>query len=590
MSPERSFQRGSRQSPWRDALDIGAAGFLPGALFGTHLTGLIFFLNPELPFGFAPVARGILFYGGLWGVLTLALQLPFLWGRPARARRFLPWSLTAALTAAAVLDGIHASVYAYFLPPGINIRLLKVALWLALGAVIAFYTALLHSLHNRPYGWRSRWGYVVLIVASIYVMVERREAFEPSPPPSPLPSRVESLDRPILYVVGLDGATLDAILPLAEEDRLPFFSRMLQEGAYGRLESLTPLRQEPLWTTLATGKYPYEHRVFGGPAYEARAIARGARLHLLPLGLGFERWGAGGPVKAPAARSTLRVWDVLARLGVPNGIVGWPASEEPDPSRSPAGAASRTLFHVPEAFFSDPSTAETLPADLLTRAHLFRPDAEEIAPSIANRFRSPGLLRGLDDLAEDLWRESLTTVLLDQYQAVEAVFVHLPGLGRVSERIYGGYWAYQFEGARHRDYQRAAEALTAYYAHLDRFLADLWEGHRRPGLLAVVSVYGTQEAVGLRGALKELAGGRPLQGYRDGSPDGVLLLLGQGIEAGVLLDGARLVDVVPTLIYAMGGLPVARDLDGQILMPAFRKSFLARHPLTFLPSYETLEE
>jgi arylsulfatase A-like enzyme len=57
----------------------------------------------------------------------------------------------------------------------------------------------------------------------------------------------------------------------------------------------------------------------------------------------------------------------------------------------------------------------------------------------------------------------------------------------------------------------------------------------------------------------------------------------------VLLTGADLVDVVPTLVYGLG-LPIARDLDGQVLTAAFRRSFLAGHPLTFLPSYETLEE
>lgn len=574
---------------WRKGVDVAAAGFLPGALFGGQLAGLIFFLNPELPFGILPVVRGVGFYGGLWGALTLALQLPFLWNRPERARRWLPWGLTVALAAAAVLDGVHASIYAYFLPPGINVRLVKAALWLGLGAVIAFYTALLHSLHDRPYGLRSRIGFLILVLGSVYVMVERREAFQPPPRSSPLPSAVESLERPLLYVVGLDGATLDAILPLAEEGRLPFFSRMLNEGAYGRLESLTPLRHKALWTSLATGKYPYEHRAFGGPSYAMEVLAPQARIQLLPLGLAFERWGVGPVVEPLEPNPTLRAWDVLARLGVPTGMVGWPAAASPDGDPADGGLGGRPLFRVSESFFTDAARGRTIPTDLTTRAALFRPDPAEIDPSLANRFHIPGQADVLSDLADDLWRESLTRVLLDQYQAVEAVFVHLPGLGPVSRRLYGGYWEYQFEGARHQDYQRAAEAVAAYYAHLDRFLTELWERRRRPGILAVVSAYGTQEAVGLRRAVNQLAGGRPLEGYRDGSPDGVLLLFGQGIEPGVLLDDARLVDVAPTLIYGLG-LPVARDLDGQILMSAFRKGFLARHPLTFLPSYETLTE
>ena len=57
--------------------------------------------------------------------------------------------LTVALAGSALLDWTHASYYAYYLPPGINERLIKTALWLSLGALISFYTALLHALHHR---------------------------------------------------------------------------------------------------------------------------------------------------------------------------------------------------------------------------------------------------------------------------------------------------------------------------------------------------------------------------------------------------------------------------------------------------------
>ena len=44
---------------------------------------------------------------------------------------------------------------------------------------------------------------------------------------------------------------------------------------------------------------------------------------------------------------------------------------------------------------------------------------------------------------------------------------------------------------------------------------------------------------------------------------------------------------MPTLVYGMR-FPVARDLDGRVLVSAFEPAFLARTPLTFVPSYETL--
>lgn len=59
------------------------------------------------------------------------------------------------------------------------------------------------------------------------------------------------------------------------------------------------------------------------------------------------------------------------------------------------------------------------------------------------------------------------------------------------------------------------------------------------------------------------------------------------MRAGVEARGARVVDLAPTLYYALG-LPVPRDLDGRVLTEFYEPGFLAGHPLTFVPSFETL--
>src|ERR1700687_681939 len=273
-----------------------AGGFLPGALVGAHLAGLLFFLNPALPWRVTPVFRAVSWYAMVLGAFSLVLQLPLLAARRPRPNRLLPWTLTAAFTLAAVLDWTHASHYAYYLPTGINERLIKTAIWLSVAALIAFYTALLHTLDRRRYGWRSQLAFVLLYGLSIYVMVERRGAFHPPPALPPRPAVVERVPRPRLWMIGLETATLDAILPLAGQGQLPFLAGILSRGAYGRLESLSPVRPEALWTTLATGKYPWQHGVTGGRLYSAQRIGRGAELRLLPVGIAFNRWGL------PAAR------------------------------------------------------------------------------------------------------------------------------------------------------------------------------------------------------------------------------------------------------------------------------------------------
>jgi len=564
-------------------LDVVWGGLLPGALAGVHLAGLIFFLNPRIPFTPGPVARGILFYSGLLGAASLLLHLPFLWGRPRRARRWLPWGLTLVLGGAAALDWTHASHYAYYLPAGINDRLLKTALWLTLGALIAFYTALLHSLHRRRYGWRSRYGFALMALLSVYATVERREAFRPQPVEPPPPIAVEAGQRPRLWVVGLETATLDAILPLAGQGRLPFLAGVLEQGAYGRLETFSPSWREAVWTTLATGKYPHKHGVKGSRSYPASWIAPGAEIILVPVGISFRRWGMPwtGPERGGHPRRALALWEILPRLEIPAATLAWPAS-------APAGPGP--VYSLTDRFFSDPrDRAAAKPQDLAARALLFRVPPDEIGPSERARFGPDPRRSLLEALAGDLWRESISFFLLEQHPEVEATFVTLPGLREVSRRDFGGFAAVQFEGAQEEEARQAAERVAGYYAELDEYLAEVWSRLPEPKVLAVVSAHGVEPRPG---ALADAFGPRDLGGDFNDAPDGVLLLhgsAGTGIRPRALLTGARAVDLVPTLMYALG-FPVARDLDGQVLTAAFDERYLARHPLTFLPTYEGLQE
>ncbi|MGH9361531.1 MAG: hypothetical protein ACRD2T_06400, partial [Thermoanaerobaculia bacterium] len=182
------------------SLIILGAGLLPGALAGAQVAGLLFFLNPALSFRAGTLAPAVAQYGLLLGLVGLAAQLPWTWGRPRRAARLLPWTLTAALAIAALLDWTHASYYAYYLPAGINRRLLQAALWLTLAALVCFYTAFLHTLQARGYGGRSRWFLGLLVLLSLYAMIERREAFRARAEPPRRPPVVERGERPRLWV------------------------------------------------------------------------------------------------------------------------------------------------------------------------------------------------------------------------------------------------------------------------------------------------------------------------------------------------------------------------------------------------------
>ena len=559
-----------------------AIGFLPGALAGIHLAALLFFLNPSLPFRLRAIVQAAIFYGVLLGLSSLALNLPFTWKRTHRARRVLPWEVTAVLAASALLGWTHASYYAYFLPSGINDRLITAAIWLTLGALVAFYTALLHTLHRRPYGPRSRTCLTMLCVLSVFVMFERREAFHPRPPLRLRPTVVEAGARPRLLVVGLDTGTLDAILPLAGQGRLPFFAKLLRDGAYARLEALAPARRESLWLSLATGKYPWKHGVTSGRIYGAELIAPGSSLNLLPVGIGFSHWGipgTGGTIPHSYARQALALWEILPRLGIPSGVVDWPAT-------SPV--SRETVFALSDRLFSGSSEdGVAWPPDVRRLVADSQPSTAQTLSLARTAFGAAATSSVVRGLAGDSWRFAVAGALLDRYPEVGAMFVVLPGLRPVSRSAFGGYEAVQFGSSPSPEALLAAKAVAAYYSNLDVMLSELWKRRSGSQVMAVVSAYGIEGPRGLRRLVGAISPGGALEGHSDESPDGLFLLYGEGIRPGALLTGADLVDVAPTLLYGLG-FPVARDLDGQVLTTAFDKGFLGRHPLTFLPSYEAL--
>jgi predicted AlkP superfamily phosphohydrolase/phosphomutase len=65
-----------------------------------------------------------------------------------------------------------------------------------------------------------------------------------------------------VMLIGLDGLTLQRLLPLAAAGKLPTFSRLLQTGAHGELRSVTNMTTGPTWAAFSTGCTPERHGIY----------------------------------------------------------------------------------------------------------------------------------------------------------------------------------------------------------------------------------------------------------------------------------------------------------------------------------------
>jgi predicted AlkP superfamily phosphohydrolase/phosphomutase len=62
--------------------------------------------------------------------------------------------------------------------------------------------------------------------------------------------------------------------------------------------------------------------------------------------------------------------------------------------------------------------------------------------------------------------------------------------------------------------------------------------------------------------------------------EGILLARGKRLRQGTRIDGARLIDLAPTILYLMGSR-IPTDMDGRVLTELFDADFLERHPVEF---------
>ena len=66
----------------------------------------------------------------------------------------------------------------------------------------------------------------------------------------------------------------------------------------------------------------------------------------------------------------------------------------------------------------------------------------------------------------------------------------------------------------------------------------------------------------------------------------VLIISGKHIRHNTQIKSANIYDITPTILYYLG-LPVARDMDGKVLVEAIKEAYLKKNPIQYINTYET---
>jgi hypothetical protein len=407
-----------------------------------------------------------------------------------------------------------------------------------------------------------------------------------------------------VYVVGVDGLTLDVIGPMIEQDQLPHFARLTREGCSGPLASLRPSYSWMLWTTIATGRRASDHgidarwyhkllglhvsRRLTDPLH--RAGLKGITQALTKIGLMHQRSYCHTDARAKG------FWNVVNDFGGRAGVVSW-ANLWPIEPVDGFGVAHTLQAWRSEALGVEQRSDEGLawPNELVDEIHPLIVSPDDVSLADMQRYVNvPD-----DELQEEFDSGFAKRNVLSELRYVIAsdrttwgTFRHcidrFPDL-RVAAVLFWGMDTVQHAAFRHSPFAvhctagpknraRFGGVVAEEYRTIDRMLGELLDRMAPEDALLVLSDHGFGAEPGRRS-----------YGHKRGIPAGVLYAYGRAFQPGGQIRSASIYDIAPTVLR-LCGCPPALDMAGrcldELLTPAFHQRYPAPDPV---PTYGPLE-
>ena len=375
-----------------------------------------------------------------------------------------------------------------------------------------------------------------------------------------------------VVVVGWDSADWKIIDKLMANGLMPAIKSIVDNGVKGKLATLDPPLSPMLWTSMATGKRPFDHGVLGFVEHDGNGGIRSVSSH---------------------SRKVKAIWNIFTMEGIKSNIVGWWPS---NPVESINGCMVSNLFQQEkmdgEVIELDKWTmpeGTIYPERIKDRLAELRVHPHEITGNLVMPFVPQAL--NLDKkkdkrltviskfLAHSATIHAAATELMET-EPWDFTAVYHDALDHFSH----GFMKFhppQMKGITDEDFGLFKDVVIGAYIYHDMMLDRILKMTDDETTVMVISDHGFHSDHLRPTHVPQIPSGPAIEH----APYGIIAIKGPGIKKGERIYGASVLDITPTLL-SLYDLPIGKDMAGKPLIDIYE----TEKKINYIDSWENVDK
>ncbi|WP_214111526.1 alkaline phosphatase family protein [Aequorivita echinoideorum] len=361
------------------------------------------------------------------------------------------------------------------------------------------------------------------------------------------------MKRNKLLLIGWDAADWNIIWPLIAQGKMPALKKIIENGVYGNMSTMSPPYSPMLWTSVATGKTPDKHGILG--FIEVTPDNKNVR-----------------PVTT-SSRKTRALWNIFHNQGLKSNLVGWWPSFPAEPINGTIISDRFQKTHrdpkkqTPMSEYSiHPWSSKDKFKDLrmfpfeITEAHLlpFVPKARKVDQEnhkgLAAIAKIVSENASVHNAATNLLRTSEWDFMAVYYDLIDH-FCH----------SFMKYHPPKLPNVNQENFDIFKDAVRGAYIFQDMMLERKMKLIDDDTTVIIMSDHGF-ESGNKRIINMPKVQAAPALEHRQ---FGIFVASGPNIKKNEKFFGMGLIDVAPTILHHFG-LPVGKDMDGKVNLDIFQ--------------------